>query len=132
MSRELFWLTLTIAMTGLMWVPYILDRMQAWGLWDTLDNPKPTNPPQSPWAVRMMAAHSNAVENLVLFAPLALTAHVLGLHTSLTAGACATYFWARLAHYVAYTLGIPVVRTLAFTVAWLATGALVLAVLKVV
>jgi hypothetical protein len=26
MSHELFWLVMTVAMTGLMWVPYILDR----------------------------------------------------------------------------------------------------------
>jgi hypothetical protein len=29
MSNELFWLVLTVAMTGLFWVPYILDR-NAW------------------------------------------------------------------------------------------------------
>ena len=26
MPKELFWLTLTVALTGLMWIPYILDR----------------------------------------------------------------------------------------------------------
>ena len=33
MSAELFWLVLTVAMTGLFWVPYILDRIMARGLW---------------------------------------------------------------------------------------------------
>ena len=28
MTKELMWLTLTIILTGLMWVPYIVDR--AW------------------------------------------------------------------------------------------------------
>jgi hypothetical protein len=32
MSTELFWLMLTVAMTGLFWVPYILDRIMVRGL----------------------------------------------------------------------------------------------------
>ena len=32
MSKELFWLTLTTAMTGLFWLPYILDRIMVRGL----------------------------------------------------------------------------------------------------
>ena len=39
MSRELLWLTLTIAMTALIWVPYILDRIMVRGLMATLANP---------------------------------------------------------------------------------------------
>jgi uncharacterized MAPEG superfamily protein len=38
------------------------------------------------------------------------------------------YFWARLAHAIVYALGIPIARTLAFTVAFLAQAALVFAV----
>ena len=45
-----------------------------------------------------------------------------------TALACAVYFWARLAHVVVFWAGIPVLRTLAFTVGFLAQVALVLAV----
>ena len=37
-----------------------------------MDNPKPDDVPQSRWAQRLMAAHSNSVENLVVFAPLVL------------------------------------------------------------
>jgi hypothetical protein len=69
MSRELFWLTLTVALTGLLWIPYILDRCKVRGLKATMDNPKPNDTPQSPWAMRLYFAHTNAVENLVIFAP---------------------------------------------------------------
>ena len=72
MSRELFWLTLTVALTGLLWIPYILDRCKVRGLKATMDNPKPNDTPQSPWAMRLYFAHTNAVENLVIFAPLVL------------------------------------------------------------
>ena len=70
MSNELFWLVMTIAMTGVIWLPYILDRSMVRGLMGAMANPSPSDKAQSPWARRMMAAHTNAVENLVVFAPL--------------------------------------------------------------
>lgn len=132
MPKELFWLTLTIAMTGLFWVPYILDRASVRGLANAMGNPSPGDAPQSAWAQRMMAAHANAVENLVLFAPLVLILQALKISNDTTVLACAVYFWARLAHYLIYTFGIPVARTLAFTVAWLATAVLVLAAFRLI
>lgn len=130
MPTELFWLTLTTAMTGLFWVPYILDRISVRGLMAAMDNPKPGAKPQSAWAQRQMSAHTNAVENLVVFASLVLTAHALGISNGATAGACVVYFWARLAHYLVYTFGIPVVRTLTFAVGFAAQAVLVLAIFK--
>jgi len=128
MSRELMWLTLTVILTGLMWVPYILDRAMVRGLMGSMANPSRKDKPQSPWAQRLYFAHSNAVENLMIFAPLVLILDSLGHSTESTAIACAVYFWTRLAHAVIYTLGIAVLRTLAFTVGFLAQVALVLAV----
>lgn len=130
MSTELFWLLLTVTMTGLFWVPYILDRIIVRGLMAAMDNPSPKDRPQSAWAQRMMAAHVNAVENLIIFAPLVLTARALGIATAVTAFACALYFWARLAHVVVYTLGIPVLRTLSFAAGFVAQVLLVLAIFK--
>ena len=63
-----------------------------------------------------MAAHANAVENLVVFAALVLAAHAAGVSNGATALACAFYFWARIVHLVAHTLRVPWVRTLAFAV----------------
>jgi len=122
------WLTLTVILTGLMWVPYIIDRAMVRGLMGSMANPSRNDKPQSAWAQRLYFAHSNAVENLVIFAPLVLILDVQGHSTESTAIACAVYFWARLAHAVIYTLGIAVLRTLAFTVGFLAQVALVLAV----
>lgn len=130
MSRELFWLTMTVILTGVLWVPYIVDRAMVRGLWKTLDNPSPKDKPQSPWAQRLYFAHTNAVDNLVIFAPLVLILDSLGRSTQTTAIACAVYFWARLAHAIVYTLGVPVLRTLAFTVGFLAQAALVLALFR--
>ncbi len=128
MSKELFWLTLTVVLTGAMWVPYVIDRVMVRGLWATLDNPDPKAKPQSPWAQRLYFAHTNSVDNLVVFAPLVLTLAVMERATMATAIACAVYFWARLAYAIVYALGVPVVRTLCFTVGFLAQAALVLAI----
>src|ERR1044072_4615553 len=107
MPKELFWLTLTIAMTGLFWVPYILDRASVRGLSGAMGNPSPSDAPQSAWAQRMMAAHTNAVENLVLFAPLVLILQDLKISNNTTMLACAGYFWARLAHFPVLHVRIP-------------------------
>jgi uncharacterized MAPEG superfamily protein len=127
MSKELYWLTLTVILTALMWVPYILDRIAVRGLMGAMTNPSPTDKPQSPWAQRLMNAHKNAVENLVIFASLVLTLDALSHSTQSTMLACAVYFWARLTHVIVYTLGLPVLRTLAFTVGFVAQVALMLA-----
>ncbi len=132
MTTELFWLTLTAAMTGLLWVPYILDRLAVRGLMGAMANPSPNAKPQSAWAMRLYFAHTNAVENLVVFATLVLVAQLLDVSSRATAIACAVYFWARLAHAIVYTLGIPVLRTLAFAVGFAAQVVLVLAIFNLV
>jgi len=128
MSKELMWLTLTVILTGVLWIPYILDRAMVRGLMGAMGNPSPDDKPQSPWAQRVQRAHINAVENLVLFASLVLILNAEHHSTRSTVIACAVYFWARLAHALIYWAGIPVLRTLAFTIGFLAQIALVLAV----
>ena len=114
MKTEILYLALVTVFTGLLWVPYILDRLAVRGLVDAVGYPE--NPkPQSAWAQRLMKAHSNAVENLVVFATLVLVANAAGISNSAIAGASAVYFWARLVHALAYTFGVPWIRTLAFT-----------------
>ena len=124
MSPELFWLTLTVLTTAFMWPVYVVDRFRVRGLVATLGNPVPYE--AAAWAERARHAHANAVENLVLFAPLAVSVHVVEAGNATTALAAAAYFWARLAHFVVYTAGIAVVRTLLFAVG--AAAQIVLAV----
>jgi uncharacterized MAPEG superfamily protein len=119
MKTELMYLVWITTLTGLLWVPYILDRIAVWGLVDAVGYPASPKP-QSPWAVRMMKAHANAVENLVVFAALVLAAQALGVSNGATAAAAAVYFWARVVHLAAYTFAVPWLRTLAFTAGFLA------------
>jgi len=132
MTRELFWLTLTVVLSGVLWVPYILNRIQVRGLTGSMANPSRADAPQAEWANRLMFAHDNAVENLIIFAPLVLILNAIDYSSSTTVLACAVYFWARLAHVIVYTLGIPIFRTLAFAVGFFAQVALVLAIFRLV
>lgn len=120
MKPELFWLTLTVTMTALFWMPYVVNRMIEIGVWGAMKNPSPDASPQAPWAERMMHAHTNAVENLVIFAPLVLLLLVAEVSTPATIAACQLYFFARLGHYVIYSMGIPFLRTVAFIAGFVA------------
>lgn len=128
LTPELYWLTLTIAMTALFWAPYLVNRILEIGPWSTLGVPKLK--PEAPWAERLIRAHANAVENLVLFAPLVLAVQITGMSTPTTAIACMVYFYARVAHVVAYLAALPVIRTLAFTAGFFSQMVLVFHLLE--
>jgi len=113
-ATELLYTTLTALFTGLIWVPIIVNRLAEMGAWKALSNPQPDVRPHADWAYRLANAHRNAIENLVVFAPLALVVHVLQLHTTGTAAAAAIFFFARVAHALIYAFGVPLLRTVAF------------------
>jgi uncharacterized MAPEG superfamily protein len=115
MTTELSYLVLVTALTAVMWIPYILNMIAVRGVADAVGYPEDPKP-LAPWAAKMKAAHANAVENLVIFAALVLAAHAVGVGNSATATACMVYFWARLVHWLAYSLAVPWVRTIAFVV----------------
>ena len=119
MTTDLNMLAWTAGITILMWLPYILAHIANVGVVTALtyqadDSPLPA------WAARAKKAHYNAIENLAPFAALVLVAHISGAANEASAIAAITYFWARLAHYVLYTAGIPFGRTITFAVGWLA------------
>jgi uncharacterized MAPEG superfamily protein len=128
-TPEIYWMTLTVFMTALYWLPYVLERMAVRGLWPAFAGAIPQTP-DSPWVHRAIRAHQNAVENLVVFVPAVLTAHALGISTPATRAAAAVYFFARLTHFFVYTAGVPVVRTLAFTAGWVAQLVILASILR--
>jgi uncharacterized MAPEG superfamily protein len=132
MSTELYWLVMTTAMTAMMWVPYIVNRMAELGVLEALWDPFGHTEARAAWANRMMQAHLNAVENLIIFAPLVIVVHLLGLGNELTAKTCLIYFTARLVHYVAFTLAVPLLRVLSFLAGFYAQAVLALTVLQVI
>lgn len=115
MTAELRTLTIVALFTGLLWVPYILNLIAVRGLASAVGYPE-NPPPLAPWAQRLKSAHYNAVENLVVFAALVLTAHAAGVSNAATTLCATVYLWARVVHAAAYMFGIPWVRTVAFLV----------------
>jgi uncharacterized MAPEG superfamily protein len=119
MTTDLTMLAWTAAFTSLLWIPYILARIQKVGVMQTLtyaadDEPLPG------WAQRAKKAHYNAVENLAPFAAVVIVAHLAAAANATTALWASIYFWARVAHYFGYMSGLPFVRTALFTVGWIA------------
>jgi len=119
MTTELHYLAWITVITAFMWIPYILNMIMIRGLNDAVgypDDPKPL----APWAAKMKYAHMNAVENLVIFATLVVVANLAGISNETTVMACAVYFWARLIHFVVYTMAIPWLRTVSFFAGFIA------------
>jgi uncharacterized MAPEG superfamily protein len=132
LSPEMTYTALSAALTGLLWIPIVVNRFFEIGIWPALKNPEPDSHPRARWAYRLANAHRNAIENLVVFAPLALIVQVLGLANPATALACALFFWSRLAHAVVYAAGVPVLRTIAFLIGFGAQATLFLRIFSMV
>ena len=114
LAPELVWLARVALLTSLLWVPYIILLIVQLGPVKAIWDPTGAHPHNADWALRAKRAHYNAVENLVVFGPLALTVGLTGTGTTATATAAAAYFWLRLAHYLIHSAAIPVIRTLVF------------------
>ena len=114
MTTETYWLVWSILLTATLWVPYILNRLIEQGVLKAIWDPDGETASEIGWAKRLMAAHANAVENLVIFAALVIILNLSGISTTLTVFASALYFFSRLAHVVLFTLRTPVLRIVAF------------------
>ena len=132
LSPELYFVTLSAVLTGVLWVPIIVNRLAEMGPWKALKNPEPDVRPHANWAYRLACAHRNAIENLVVFAPLAMMVHFMGLGSAFTATAAAVYFGSRVAHAVIYTFGVPLLRTIAFVAGFWAQMVMALRLLGMV
>ncbi len=74
-------------------------------------------PPPPAFAERADRAGRNMLESLPLFIGLVAVAHLGGRHTDRVDLGAHLFFWARLAYWPIYVIGIPVVRTLVWYVA---------------
>ena len=129
MSQLEFYTGLSAVWIAIAWVPYLLDRIMVRGLVGAMANPSPDLAPQSDWAVRAKAAHVVAIQAFGAFAPLAILAMIRIPEDGYPNILAMTFFIGIFAHYVIYAIGIPVLRTLSFSLAALSTLALGLRVL---
>ena len=129
MSQLEFYTGLSAVWIAIAWVPYLLDRIMVRGLVGAMANPSPDLTPQSDWAVRAKAAHVVAIQAFAAFAPLAILAMIRIPEDGYPNILAMTFFIGIFAHYVIYAIGIPVLRTLSFSLAALSTLALGLRIL---
>ena len=129
MSQLEFYTGLSAVWIAIAWVPYLLDRIMVRGLVGAMANPSPDLASQSDWAVRAKAAHVVAIQAFSAFAPLAILAMIRIPEDGYPNILAMTFFMGIFAHYVIYAIGIPVLRTLSFSLAALSTLALGLRVL---
>ena len=129
MSQLEFYTGLSAVWIAIAWVPYLLDRIMVRGLVGAMANPSPDLASQSDWAMRAKAAHVVAIQAFSAFAPLAILAMIRIPEDGYPNILAMTFFIGIFAHYVIYAIGIPVLRTLSFSLAALSTLALGLRVL---
>jgi uncharacterized MAPEG superfamily protein len=122
MSTDLRYLAYTAMLTAALWIPYIISQVQANGFLKPENYRDPTPRPVPLWGKRADRTYLNAVEAFAPFAALVLVAHVTGKATEMTDFWAACFFWLRLSHAVIYLFAIPYVRTLVFTLGFVAIG----------
>jgi len=122
MTTELLYLLLTAILTGVLWIPVVIGYVLSRGPLKAVDYKIAPTSPLPHWVNRANRAHINAVENLAPFATVVLIAHAVGVSDSVTAISAAVYFYARVAHAAIHISGIGLfmVRTVVFTIAWAA------------
>ena len=120
MSTDLKYLAFTAILTASLWIPYIACQVMTNGNLTPQNYLDPTPRPVPFWGMRANRAYVNAVESFAPFAALVIVAHLAGKANATTAFLATSFFWLRLAHAVVYLLGVPYVRTVVFTLGYVA------------
>lgn len=120
MSTDLKYLALTAILTASLWIPYIACQVMTNGNLKPQNYLDPTPRPVPLWGMRANRAYVNAVESFAPFAALVIVAHLAGKANATTAFLATSFFWLRLAHAVVYLLGTPYVRTVIYTLGYIA------------
>ena len=120
MSTDLKYLALTAILTASLWIPFIVSQVMTNGFLTPQNYLNPAPRPVPLWGRRADRTHQNAVETFAPFAALVIVVHLAGKANAMTAFWAMAFFWLRLAHAVVYLLGLPYVRTLIFTLGYVA------------
>jgi uncharacterized MAPEG superfamily protein len=130
MSTDLKYLAFTAILTASLWIPYVVCQVMTNGGLKPANYLDPTQRPIPLWGRRADRAYINAVETFAPFAALVIVIHLAGKADTTTAFWAMWFFWVRLAHAVVYLLGIPYVRTLLFTLGYVAVVGLFWVLIK--
>lgn len=130
MSTDLKYLAFTAILSASLWIPYVVCQVMTNGGLKPANYLDPAQRPVPLWGRRADRAYINAVETFAPFAALVIVIHLAGKADAMTAFWAMAFFWLRLAHAVVYLLGIPYVRTLLFTLGYVAVVGLFWALIK--
>ncbi len=122
MSADLKYLAFTAILTASLWIPYIACQVMTNGGLTPPNYLDPTPRTVPLWGRRADRTYINAVETFAPFAALVIVVHLAGKANAMTAFWAMAFFWLRLAHAVVYLLGIPYLRTVLFTLGYVAVA----------
>jgi uncharacterized MAPEG superfamily protein len=120
MSTELKYLAFTAILTASLWIPYVVAQVTTNGSLRPENYVDPTQRPLPLWGRRADRAYLNAVETFAPFAALVIVIHLAGKESATTAFLTASFFWLRVAHAAVYWAAIPYIRTIVFTLGYVA------------
>ena len=130
MTTDLKYLAYTAILTAPLWIPYVVCQVMTNGFLEPPNYVDPTQRPVPLRGNRADRAHLNAVESFAPFAALVIVAHIAQKADAMTAFWAICFFWLRLAHAVVYWLAIPFIRTLVFTLGFVAVAGIFWEVIK--
>ena len=130
MSTDLKYLAFTAILAASLWIPYVVAQVTTNGALKPPNYLDPTPRPLPLWGKRADRAYINAVETFAPFAALVIVVHLAGKANAMTAFWAMAFFWLRLVHAVVYLFALPYVRTLIFTLGFIAVAGLFWEVIK--
>lgn len=130
MTIDLRYLAYTALLTAALWIPYVISQVMANGFLTPPNYVDPSPRPVPLWGKRADRTYLNAVEVFAPFAALIIIAHITGKANPMTTFWAMWFFWMRLAHAVVYLLAVPYLRTLVFTLGFVAVAGVFWEVIK--
>ena len=130
MTIDLRYLVYTAMLTAALWIPYIVCQVMTNGPLQPKDYVDPAPRPVPPWGQRAHRAYLNAIEVLAPFAALVLVAQLAGKANAMTAFWAGSFFWVRLAHAIVYWAAVPYLRTILFTLGFIAEAGIFWEIVK--
>jgi uncharacterized MAPEG superfamily protein len=130
MTTDLKYLAFTAMLTAALWIPYIVCQAMTNGPLQPVNYKDPAPRPVPLWGKRADRAYLNAVEVFAPFAALVIIAQLAGKADSMTAFWAVFFFWMRVAHAVVYWFAIPYLRTVVFTLGFVAVAGIFWEVIK--
>jgi len=130
MSTDLKYLAFTAMLTAALWLPYITCQVMTNGFLEPSNYRDPAQRPVPLWGKRADRAYLNAVEAFAPFAALVIVAHLAGKANAMTAFWAVSFFWLRLAHAIVFLLAVPYIRTVLFTLGFVAVAGIFWEIIK--